>query len=82
MAYASETYVDHKTELQAGGTSGALHEPCPDGVHGPTAHHRFTTVALVGGVAYGTGSGPSKKASEQAAAREALARPARGKPCA
>jgi ribonuclease-3 len=41
---------------------------------GPPHRRRFTTVALVGGVAYGTGSGPSKKASEQAAAREALAR--------
>jgi ribonuclease-3 len=41
---------------------------------GPPHRRRFTTVALVGGVVLGTGSGPSKKISEQAAAREALAR--------
>jgi ribonuclease III len=75
IAYASETYVDHKTELQEQGArqgrsvSYALMEST-----GPPHRRRFTTVALVGGVAYGTGSGPSKKASEQAAAREALAR--------
>jgi ribonuclease-3 len=41
---------------------------------GPPHRRRFTTVALVDGVVLGTGSGPSKKMSEQAAAREALSR--------
>jgi ribonuclease-3 len=41
---------------------------------GPPHRRRFTTVALVDGVVLGTGSGPSKKMSEQAAAREALGR--------
>jgi ribonuclease-3 len=75
IAYAADTYVDHKTELQEQGArqgrsvSYELMEST-----GPPHRRRFTTVALVGGVAYGMGSGPSKKASEQAAAREALAR--------
>ncbi|MDX6540200.1 MAG: ribonuclease [Gaiellales bacterium] len=75
ISYASETYVDHKTELQEQGArrgrsvSYALMDS-----EGPPHRRRFTTVALVDGVALGTGSGPSKKMSEQAAAREALAR--------
>ena len=75
ISYASETYVDHKTELQEQGArrgrsvSYALMDS-----EGPPHRRRFTTVALVDGVALGTGSGPSKKISEQAAAREALAR--------
>jgi ribonuclease-3 len=75
ISYASETYVDHKTELQEQGArrgrsvSYALMDS-----EGPPHRRRFTTVALVEGVVLGTGSGPSKKISEQAAAREALAR--------
>jgi ribonuclease-3 len=75
ISYASETYVDHKTELQEQGArrgrsvSYALMDS-----EGPPHRRRFTTVALVDGVVLGTGSGPSKKISEQAAAREALAR--------
>jgi ribonuclease-3 len=75
ITYASDGYVDHKTELQEQGArqgrsvSYELMEST-----GPPHRRRFTTVALIDGVASGTGSGPSKKASEQAAAREALAR--------
>jgi ribonuclease III len=75
ISYASETYVDHKTELQEQGArqgrsvSYELMES-----EGPPHRRRFTTVALVDGVVLGTGSGPSKKMSEQAAAREALGR--------
>jgi ribonuclease-3 len=75
ITYASETFVDHKTELQEQGArqgrsvSYELMEST-----GPPHRRKFTTVALLDGVAYGTGSGPSKKMSEQSAAREALAR--------
>jgi ribonuclease-3 len=75
ITYASETFVDHKTELQEQGArqgrsvSYELMEST-----GPPHRRRFTTAALLDGVVFGTGSGPSKKASEQAAAREALAR--------
>jgi ribonuclease-3 len=41
---------------------------------GPPHQRRFTTSARVGEHELGRGSGPSKKASEQAAAREALAK--------
>jgi ribonuclease-3 len=75
ITYAAETFVDHKTELQEQGArqgrsvSYELMEST-----GPPHRRRFTTAALLDGVVFGTGSGPSKKASEQAAAREALAR--------
>jgi ribonuclease III len=74
ITYASETFVDHKTELQEQGArqgrsvSYELMEST-----GPPHRRRFTTAALLDGVVVGTGSGPSKKMSEQAAAREALA---------
>jgi ribonuclease-3 len=75
MTYASETFVDHKTELQeqaarqGRSVSYALMEST-----GPPHRRTFTTAALLDGAALGTGSGPSKKMSEQAAAREALGR--------
>jgi ribonuclease-3 len=75
IIYAAETFVDHKTELQEQGArqgrsvSYELMEST-----GPPHRRKFTTAALLDGVVFGTGSGPSKKASEQAAAREALAR--------
>jgi ribonuclease III len=74
ITYASETFVDHKTELQEQGArqgrsvSYELMEST-----GPPHRRKFTTAALLDGVMLGTGSGPSKKMSEQAAAREALA---------
>ncbi|MEO9175710.1 MAG: ribonuclease III domain-containing protein [Gaiellales bacterium] len=75
ITYAAETFVDHKTELQEQGArqgrsvSYELMEST-----GPPHRRRFTTAALLDGVVAGTGSGPSKKMSEQAAAREALSR--------
>jgi ribonuclease-3 len=75
ITYASETFVDHKTELQEQGArqgrsvSYELMEST-----GPPHRRKFTTVALLDGVVLGTGSGPSKKMSEQSAAREALGR--------
>jgi ribonuclease-3 len=75
IAYASETYVDHKTELQEQGArrGRSVSYELMDS-EGPPHRRRFTTVALVDGVVLGTGSGPSKKMSEQVAAREALGR--------
>jgi ribonuclease III len=75
ISYASETYVDHKTELQEQGArqGRSVSYELMDS-EGPPHRRRFTTVALVDGVVFGTGSGPSKKTSEQAAAREALGR--------
>jgi ribonuclease III len=75
ISYASETYVDHKTELQEqGARRGRSVSYVLMDSEGPPHRRRFTTVALVDGVVLGTGSGPSKKMSEQAAAREALGR--------
>lgn len=42
--------------------------------HGPDHDKRFVTALTIDGRAYGRGSGTSKKAAEQAAAMEALAR--------
>jgi ribonuclease-3 len=41
---------------------------------GPAHRRSFTTAAVVGEAIIGTGEGSSKKASEQAAAQEALLR--------
>jgi ribonuclease III len=73
--YAVDEHVDYKTVLQeelarqASSVTYLLVE-----MTGPDHERRFTTAALVDGRQLGTGSGPSKKSSEQAAAREALAR--------
>jgi ribonuclease-3 len=74
VAYASERHVDFKTVLQeelarrGGSVTYSVVE-----VSGPDHQRTFTTAALVDGRELGRGSGASKKASEQAAAREALA---------
>jgi ribonuclease III len=71
--YAVEGHVDFKTELQEelarrGQTvSYAVLE-----VEGPPHDRRFTCAATIDGEEVGVGSGPSKKAAEQTAAREAL----------
>jgi len=73
--FALEEHVDYKTVLQeelarqGGSVTYDLVEAT-----GPDHDRRFTTVALVEGRRLGTGTGPSKKASEQAAAQEALRR--------
>ncbi len=73
VEYALEEHVDHKTVLQeelarqGGSVTYALIE-----TSGPDHDRRFTTAALVDGAELGRGSGVSKKASEQEAAREAL----------
>ena len=75
IAYALDEHVDHKTVLQedlarrGGSVTYSLIE-----TSGPDHDRRFTTAALVDGAELGRGSGVSKKASEQEAAREALRR--------
>ena len=71
--YALTDYVDYKTELQEElarrslGVSYSVLE-----VEGPPHDRRFTCAATIDGEQVGVGSGASKKAAEQNAAREAL----------
>ncbi len=81
VAYAVEGHVDHKTVLQeelARRGASVTYELVE--TTGPDHERRFTTAAMVEGRELGRGSGPSKKASEQAAAREALRGTAGGSP--
>jgi ribonuclease III len=73
VEYAVDAHVDYKTVLQeALARRGASVTYALVETSGPPHRRRFTTQAIVGDRALGTGSGASKKASEQAAAREAL----------
>ena len=73
IEYAATSYVDHKTELQeelarrGQQVSYAVLE-----VDGPPHDRTFRTAALIEGARVGFGSGTSKKAAEQAAAKEVL----------
>jgi ribonuclease III len=75
IEYGEEGFVDHKTELQerlarqGASVSYRLMETT-----GPAHRRTFTSAAVLGDAVIGTGEGPSKKASEQAAAQEALLR--------
>jgi ribonuclease-3 len=72
---ALTTRVDHKTDLQEllarTGRSVTYTELS---VEGPPHERRFTCAAVVGGEELGRGEGRTKKAAEQEAAREALAK--------
>jgi ribonuclease-3 len=71
--YALEGHVDYKTELQeelARRGHSVVYTVVE--VDGPPHDRRFTCAANVEGDVVGTGHGASKKAAEQAAAREAL----------
>ena len=72
--YARTTYVDHKTELQEvlARLGRAVTYSVLD-VEGPPHDRTFTCAAMIDGEEAGVGKGPSKKAAEQEAAREALA---------
>jgi ribonuclease III len=67
--------LDYKTSLQELAAANLGGMPVY-GIteEGPDHAKRFTAVATVGGVAYGTGQGRSKKEAEQHAAREAYQR--------
>lgn len=74
IEYALTTHVDHKTELQealARLGRQVVYEIVE--VSGPPHERRFTSAAVVDGEVAGVGSGSSKKAAEQGAARAALA---------
>jgi ribonuclease-3 len=73
VAYALNTYVDHKTELQeALARTGRQVVYTVLSAEGPPHERHFTCAAVVDGKELGTGEGGSKKAAEQEAAREAL----------
>jgi ribonuclease-3 len=73
--YALTTHVDHKTELQeALARSGRQVAYAVLNAEGPPHERHFTCAAMVDGEQFGVGEGNSKKAAEQEAAREALAR--------
>jgi ribonuclease-3 len=74
IEYAQTTYVDHKTELQE--TIARLGRAVTYSVlevDGPPHDRTFTCAVVIDGEEAGVGKGPSKKAAEQEAAREALA---------
>ena len=71
--YALTTFVDHKTELQealARDGRSVRYEVVE--VEGPPHERRFTSAAFVDGEEVGKGSGASKKAAEQGAAKQAF----------
>jgi ribonuclease-3 len=73
--YALEGHVDFKTELQEElARRGLSVNYTVLDVEGPPHQRRFTCAANIDGEEAGVGVGPSKKAAEQAAAREALER--------
>jgi ribonuclease-3 len=75
IEFGQQGFVDHKTELQerlarqGASVSYRLMEAT-----GPAHRRRFSSAAMLGNELLGLGEGPSKKASEQAAAQEALLR--------
>jgi ribonuclease III len=74
IEYALTSHVDHKTELQeALARQGRQVSYTVLEVEGPPHDRRFTCAATIDGERLGVGSGRSKKAAEQEAAREALA---------
>jgi ribonuclease III len=75
IEYARTTYVDHKTELQeALARLGRSVTYAVLDVEGPPHDRIFTCAAVIDGEEVGVGKGQSKKAAEQEAAREALAK--------
>jgi ribonuclease III len=73
--YALTTHVDHKTELQeALAQRGRSVTYSVLDVEGPPHDRTFTCAANVDGEQLGVGTGRSKKAAEQAAAQEVLAK--------
>ena len=75
IAYALTSYVDHKTELQEElARRGRQVSYSVLDVKGPPHDRTFTCAAVIDGEEAGVGKGRSKKAAEQAAARQALDR--------
>jgi ribonuclease III len=75
IGYALTTYVDHKTELQEElARRGRQVSYSVLDVKGPPHDRTFTCAAVIDGEQAGVGTARSKKAAEQAAARQALDR--------
>jgi ribonuclease III len=75
IEYALTTRVDYKTDLQELlARSGRQVTYTEISIEGPPHERRFTCAALIGGEELGRGEGRTKKAAEQEAARETLAR--------
>jgi ribonuclease-3 len=73
IEYAATTHVDFKTELQEELASlGRQVSYSVLDVEGPPHDRRFTSAAVIDGDQVGIGVGPSKKAAEQEAAKQAL----------
>jgi ribonuclease III len=73
IEYALTTHVDHKTELQeALARLGRSVTYAVLEVQGPPHERMFTCAAMIDGEQAGVGTGSSKKAAEQAAAKQAL----------
>jgi ribonuclease-3 len=73
IEYALTSFVDHKTELQeALARQGKSVAYTVVAAEGPAHDRRFTCAAMVDGEELGVGTGTSKKAAEQEAAKEAL----------
>jgi ribonuclease-3 len=71
--YALTSHVDHKTELQESvARQGRQVSYAVLEVEGPPHDRSFTCAAMVDGEQFGVGTGRSKKAAEQEAAKEAL----------
>jgi ribonuclease-3 len=75
IEYALTSHVDYKTELQeALARRGQSVNYAVLDVEGPPHDRRFRCAAVIDGEQFGVGSGESKKAAEQEAAKEALAK--------
>ncbi len=75
IQFALTNQVDHKTELQETlARDGRSVTYVLVEAEGPPHDRTFTAAAVIGGEEHGIGRGASKKAAEQDAAREALAR--------
>jgi ribonuclease-3 len=73
IEYARTTHVDYKTELQeALARRGQSVNYSVLEVEGPPHDRRFRCAAMIDGEQLGAGEGPSKKAAEQEAAKQAL----------
>jgi ribonuclease-3 len=75
IEFAFEGHVDYKTELQEElARRGLAVSYAVLDVEGPPHARTFTCTAAIDGEEFGVGTGPSKKAAEQMAARTALER--------
>jgi ribonuclease III len=75
IEYALTSHVDYKTELQeALARRGQSVNYAVLDVEGPPHDRRFRCAAVIDGRQFGVGAGESKKAAEQEAAKEALAK--------